>query len=92
MDHLTARRIHEEVARLCGVARLHHARGEEPEALAAYFDAWELLPEPKGAFRDAATVLAGMSEVLAARGDLSSAMTVLLAARRVCDADLAADA
>ena len=33
MDHLTAHRIHEEVARLCGVARLHHARGEEPEAL-----------------------------------------------------------
>jgi urease gamma subunit len=79
-----------EVARLRAVARQHQARGEHLEALEALARAWDLLPEAARAGRDGAAVLAGFAGSLAARGDLSTAMTMLAAARRALGAGAAA--
>jgi hypothetical protein len=82
MGRVIERRLYEEIARLCAEGRRKALRGETPEALATYLEAWELLPDPKDAGDAAACVLSGLAQVLTARGDLSAATTVMHAARR----------
>lgn len=82
MESVLDRRIRQEVARLCQEGRRQHQRGESSEALATYLEAWELLPDPFRAGQAAASVLSGLADVLAARGDLSAAATVLRAVQR----------
>ncbi|HSN91143.1 MAG TPA: hypothetical protein VLS93_07925 [Anaeromyxobacteraceae bacterium] len=82
MESPLDRRIRQEIARLCQEGRRQHERGETSEALATYLEAWELLPDPFRAGRAAAAVLSGLADVLAARGDLSAAATVLRAVER----------
>jgi hypothetical protein len=80
MDGRDDRTSQGEIARLCAVARQHAARGEDPQALAAWLDAWALLEEPKRACEGAEEILAGVAEILARRGRLSTAIAVLLGA------------
>jgi len=80
------RRVYAEVARLCDEGRRLLRRGEGSEALAAYLEAWELLPDPWEAGEAAASVLSGLAEVLTARGDLAAATTALRAVERAMSA------
>lgn len=62
-------------------AREHARREEYALALDRYLEAWELVPEPREAWDTSTHILAGVGDVLRARGDLARAMEVLLAAQ-----------
>jgi thioredoxin-like negative regulator of GroEL len=79
MERLREEEVDERVASLVECARQHARRGEEQEALAALVDAWQLLPSPRRG-SDGREILRVLAEVLARRGDVSSAITVLLGA------------
>ena len=66
----------EAVERLCREARQHVKDGERQLALAAYLEAWELLPEPKGSWDASTLILSGVGDLLHASG--GDALDVLL--------------
>ena len=56
------------VVRLCREARQHAKEGERQLALAAYLEAWELLPEPKASWDASTLVLSALGDLLHASG------------------------
>lgn len=56
------------VQRLCREARQHAKDGERQLALAAYLEAWELLPEPKASWDASTLVLSAVGDLLHASG------------------------
>lgn len=56
------------IARLCREARLHAKDGEKQLALAAYLEAWELLPEPKASWDASTLILSALGDLLHASG------------------------
>ena len=72
---------HVKIQLLCREGDEHARAGEVAEALACYMEAWELLPEPREEYGDAAPILRGFTRVLHARGDLASGLEIMLGAR-----------
>jgi len=56
------------VERLCREARQHAKEGDRQLALAAYLEAWELLPEPKASWQASTLVLSAVGDLLHASG------------------------
>ncbi len=70
-EHLGERPAFDRLAaveRLCREARLHAKDGERQLALAAYLEAWELLPEPKASWDASTLILSGLGDLLHASG------------------------
>lgn len=74
-------RIHEEIKRLCAAGDQHSKRQAYPEALASYWAAWDLLPEPKIDWEAATWILVAVGDAnylggdyVAGRDNLSNAM------------------
>jgi hypothetical protein len=59
----------EAVERLCREARAHARDGETQLALAAYLEAWELLPEPKASWDASMPILSAVGDLLRESGD-----------------------
>lgn len=73
--------LHLKVELLCREGDQHASAGEIAEALACYTEAWELLPEPREEYADAAAIFRGFTRVLRSRGDLASGLEIMLGAR-----------
>ena len=52
------------VERLCKEARQHARDGHRQLALAAYLEAWELLPEPKAGWSASTLILSALGDLL----------------------------
>jgi hypothetical protein len=73
--------VHAEIKRLCAVGDEHAGRRAYPDALASYWAAWDLLPEPKTEWEAATWVLVAIGDAnylggdfVAGRDNLSNAM------------------
>ncbi|HYD41692.1 MAG TPA: hypothetical protein VEB43_12770 [Anaeromyxobacter sp.] len=70
-EHLGERPAFDRLAaveRLCREARRHAKDGERQLALAAYLEAWELLPEPKASWDSSTLILSALGDLLHASG------------------------
>jgi len=72
---------HVRIQLLCREGDGHASAGELAEALACYMEAWELLPEPREEYADAASVFRGFTGVLRSRGDLAPGLEIMLQSR-----------
>ena len=61
--------VHAEIDHLCASGDADADVGRYPEALACYWAAWDLLPEPKIACREATWILAAIGDVNFLGGD-----------------------
>lgn len=73
--------IHDEIKRLCAVGDESAERGAYADALASYWAAWELLPEPRTNWEAATWILVAIGDAnylggdfIAGRDNLSNAM------------------
>jgi tetratricopeptide (TPR) repeat protein len=73
--------IHEEITRLCAAGDGHAEQQAYPAALASYWAAWDLLPEPKTDWEAATWILVAIGDAnflggdfIAGRDNLSNAM------------------
>ena len=73
--------VYDEIKRLCAVGDEHAERQAYPDALASYWAAWDLLPEPKTEWEAATSILVAIGEAnylggeyVAGRDNLSNAM------------------
>jgi len=73
--------VHNEIKRLCAVGDEHAQRQVYPDALASYWAAWDLLPEPKTIWEAATWILVAIGDAnylggdyVAGRDNLSNAM------------------
>lgn len=72
---------HQEIKRLCAVGDASAEEKAYPDALASYWAAWDLLPEPKTRWEAATWILVAIGDAnylnadyVAGRGNLSTAM------------------
>jgi tetratricopeptide (TPR) repeat protein len=63
---------HEEIKRLCALGDEHAQRGEYDKALAYYWTAWDLVPEPKTEWEAATWILAAIGDANFASGDYAA--------------------
>lgn len=73
--------VHDEIERLCAIGDDHAERQAYPDALASYWGAWDLLPEPKTEWEAATWILVAIGDAnylggdyVAGRDNLSNAM------------------
>lgn len=73
--------VHDEIKRLCAIGDAHAERKDFPDALASYWAAWDLLPEPKTDWEAATWILVAIGDAnflggdfVAGRDNLSNAM------------------
>ena len=74
--------VHEEIKRLCAEGDQHAERQSYPDALANYWAAWDLLPEPKTAWEAATWVLVAIGDANYLGGDYIAGRDNLLNAMR----------
>jgi hypothetical protein len=70
-----------EVGRLVAEADRHARLAENAEALSAYIEALDLIPEPRGDHLATEQIFHGLTRVLQSRGDLGDGLELLLATR-----------
>ncbi len=78
-----------KVSRLCQEGERRARAGEHGEALAAFIEAWELLPEPRESWEVAGDVYRGFTRIIEARADLADGIERLLTSRADLGAVLA---
>lgn len=61
--------IHEEIVRLCALGDEHAERRAYSDALASYWSAWDLLPEPKTEWEAALWILVAVGDANYLGGD-----------------------
>jgi hypothetical protein len=73
--------VHDQIKRLCAIGDGHAERRAYPDALASYWAAWDLLPEPKTKWEAATWILVAIGDAnflggdyVAGRDNLSNAM------------------
>jgi hypothetical protein len=72
--------VHGEIKRLCAVGGEHAERRAYPDALASYWAAWDLLPEPKRAWETATWILVAIGDANYLGGDYVAGRDNLLTA------------
>jgi tetratricopeptide (TPR) repeat protein len=77
--------IHEQISGLCARGDDLADAGRLGEALAAYQEAWELLPEPRSEWSAALWILAAIGDAHFFAGDFAAGKDVLMAAMIRCD-------
>jgi hypothetical protein len=70
-----------QVSRLVAEGDRHARLGENAEALAAYIEALDLVPEPRSEHQATEAIFHGLKRVLQSRGDLGDGLELLMATR-----------